>query len=267
MTTVSGLSRTLRATSSMAAAVSAAFAATFAAALPATAEDTNPARNASRKIDAVLELFTSQGCSSCPPADALMRNMAERRDLLVLSMPVDYWDYIGWKDTLASPKNTDRQRAYARSLGSGSVYTPQVVVNGAAHAVGSNKAEIEGAIERTSTDFAMRRIPAHLWLQNGSLVIEAGEAPANAGITDATIWLVVLTRSAEVAVKRGENTGRTLTYTNVVRSMTPVGRWTGKPLVLQLTLAAVMQPESEDSVVLIQENSNGPIVGAAWLGQ
>lgn len=261
---VAGLSRALRATAAMAAALSAALA---AVALPASAEETGPTRNASRKIDAVLELFTSQGCSSCPPADMLMRNMAERSDLLVLSMPVDYWDYIGWKDTLASPKNTDRQRAYARALGSGSVYTPQVVVNGAAHAVGSNKVEIEGAIERTSAEFAKRRIPAHLWLQSGSLVIEAGEAPQGAGITDATIWLVVFARSAEVAVKRGENSGRTLAYTNVVRSMTPVGRWTGKPLVLQLTLAAVMQPESEDSVVLIQENSNGPIVGAAWLGQ
>ena len=112
-----------------------------------------------RNVRAVIELFTSQGCSSCPPADVVLKDYAAKDDIIALSLPVDYWDYIGWKDTLESPKNTERQRAYAKSLGSGSIYTPQAVVNGVTHAVGSNRMELERAIDKSETTFARRRIP------------------------------------------------------------------------------------------------------------
>ena len=121
-----------------------------------------PEANPYRPVRAVIELFTSQGCSSCPPADEVLKSYAEQENVIALSLPVDYWDYIGWKDTLASPKNTERQRSYAKSLGSGSVYTPQAVINGVVHVVGSNRSEIEKGLEKTETAFARRRIPLRL---------------------------------------------------------------------------------------------------------
>jgi hypothetical protein len=218
-------------------------------------------------VRAVIELFTSQGCSSCPPADALLKTYAESGDVMALSLPVDYWDYIGWKDTFASPRNTERQRAYAKRFDIGPVYTPQVVINGTSQAVGSNRQEIDFAIEQTAAAFAARRVPVRFWRQESSFVIEAGPAADGAEVREATIWLAVLQKSGDVAIKRGENGGRTLTYTNIVRQMTPVGLWNGKPAVIQLAQTAVMSPESEDLVVLVQEADTGPIIGAARLGQ
>src|SRR5262249_38071684 len=109
---------------------------------------------------AVVELFTSQGCSSCPAADALLKRLADRDDLVALSLSVDYWDYLGWRDTLASPKFAERQRAYARARGDGAIYTPQAVVNGMAHVNGSDEGQIARAIERTSK--ALSVVPVRL---------------------------------------------------------------------------------------------------------
>ena len=111
------------------------------ASTPAAAQ--SPEAVFSRPLKGVIELFTSQGCSSCPPADALLKVLAEDRDLIALSLPIDYWDYLGWKDTLASHRNTERQSAYAAARGDGAIYTPQVVINGVAHVVGSDRGEIE----------------------------------------------------------------------------------------------------------------------------
>ena len=220
-----------------------------------------------RPIRAVIELFTSQGCSSCPPADALLRTYADRKDVMALSLAVDYWDYIGWKDTFASPRNSERQRAYAKSFGIGTVYTPQVVVNGMAQALGSSRAEVDQAITRTAPAFAARRVPVRFWHQGNMIIIETGAVPEGTESKEATIWIALVQKTAEVAVKRGENGGKTLTYANIVREMTPVGVWTGKPAMIQLARTAIMRPETEDSIVLIQEADNGPIIGAAWLGQ
>ncbi len=230
------------------------------------AELTGAPANGDRPVHAVIELFTSQGCSSCPPADALLKNYVDRRDVMALSLPIDYWDYIGWKDTLASPRNTERQRAYARNFGIGPVYTPQVVINGTAQALGSSQQEIDAAIEKTQTAFAARRVPVQFWSRDGTIIVETGAAPEGAEVKEATIWLALLQKSASIAVKRGENGGRSLTYYNVVRDMTPVGVWNGKPTTIRLAQAAIMRPEFEDSIVLIQEADNGPILGAAWLG-
>jgi hypothetical protein len=234
---------------------------------PARAEPPFPQSELARPVRAVVELFTSQGCSSCPPADALLKSYVESKDVMALSLPVDYWDYIGWKDTLASPRNTERQRAYAKTFGIGPVYTPQAVINGTNQALGSSRQEIDFAIEQTASAFAARRVPVRFWHQSNSIVIETGAAPDGAEVKEATIWLAVLQKTANVAIKRGENGGKSLTYYNVVRDMTPVGLWNGKPATIQLAQAAINLPESEESIVLVQESETGSIIGAAWLGQ
>jgi hypothetical protein len=217
-------------------------------------------------IRAVVELFTSQGCSSCPPADALLKTYAESRDVLALSLPIDYWDYLGWKDTFASPPNTERQRAYAKGFGIGPVYTPQAVINGMSQALGSSKKDIDEAIEQSAAVLEARRVTVRFLRQPNSIVIATGGAPEGAQVKDATIWLAVVQKSGNVPIKRGENGGKLLTYTNIVRQLTPVGLWNGKPLTIQLAQAAIMRPETEDLIVLIQEADTGPIIGAARLG-
>lgn len=218
-----------------------------------------------RPVETVIELFTSQGCSSCPPADALMREYAQMPGTLVLSLPVDYWDYIGWKDTFASPRNTARQRAYAISLGFNQVYTPQAIVNGSAHAVGSDRNQVDAAIAHTKAIFRERRIPVKFTSEGETMIVETGAAPEGVTIGQSTIWLAVMHKSTDVAIKKGENSGRTLTYTNVVHDMTPVGVWDGKPGRVTIANPSLIQPDIEDAAVILQEGDLGPITGAAWL--
>jgi hypothetical protein len=218
-------------------------------------------------IRAVVELFTSQGCSNCPPADTLLKTYADRKDVIALTLPVDYWDYIGWKDTLASSRNTERQRSYAKNFGIGPVYTPQVVINGSAQALGSDAQEIDRAIEASDAATAARRVPVAFWNYGDSVIIETGGAPPGVEFKDATIWLAVVQKSVAVPVKAGENSGETLTYINVVHELTPVGLWNGRPSTIRLAMTSLMRPESEDLVVLIQEANAGAIIGAARLAR
>ncbi len=220
-----------------------------------------------RPVRAVLELFTSQGCSSCPPADRVLEDYAASKDVMALSLPVDYWDYIGWKDTLASPKNAQRQRSYIASFRDGPIYTPQTVVNGRAEALGSSKRQIENAILDTTERFEKQRIPVHSWHNNNTIVIRIGAAPADQAVKEATIWLTQIQKSANVEIKAGENRGKSLTYKNVVREMTPVGTWNGKAMTIRLSRQAVLFPETNEGAILVQEATHGPIIGAAWLGR
>lgn len=217
-------------------------------------------------VSAVLELFTSQGCSSCPPADRLLESYAKRRDVMALSFPVDYWDYLGWEDTLASEKNSERQRAYAKSRGDGAVYTPQVVVNGIGHAVGSDRNQIELQIAKTSMAFAQRRVPMRFWRTSSMIIVEVAGAGENMSASEATIWLAPIDDVVEVEIPRGENRGKTLKYHNVVHELTPIGVWTGKPMRIQIAAQPFMKPGNTHYAVLMQEGTNGPIIGAAWLG-
>ncbi len=214
----------------------------------------------------VLELYTSQGCDTCPPADAILKKYSEREDVIALTIPVDIWDYLGWKDTLASEKNSERQKAYAKTRGDGAIYTPQVVVNGMIHVSGSNARAIEKAIITTNAVLKPIRVPIRFWHRRNTIHIEAGAAPAGTDLQSATIWLAVVQKKAEVPIERGDNKGKTLTYTNVVREMTPVGMWNGKAMNLQLARNAIMRPDTQASVVLLQEGRAGPILGAAWTG-
>ncbi|MEW5963187.1 MAG: DUF1223 domain-containing protein [Pseudomonadota bacterium] len=217
-------------------------------------------------VSAVIELFTSQGCSACPPADALLQTYAERTDIVALSLPVDYWDYLGWKDTFASAKNTERQRNYARGRGDGAVYTPQAVVNGTMHVIGSDQKALEKALDEQAEAFAKTRLPVQFLRSGNMLVVGVGMPPAGVELKEATVWLAVVQRSGTVEIKRGENGGRTVTYANIVRELAPVGMWSGKPLTLQIAQRAIMQPGAQTCAVLVQQGTSGPIVGAAWLG-
>ena len=220
----------------------------------------------SRPVRAVIELFTSQGCSSCPPADKLLQHYVNSKDVMALSLPVDYWDYIGWKDTLASPKNAQRQRSYVTSFNNGPMYTPQMVVNGQVEALGSSRRQIDNAIDSTAPGFAERRIPVHSWHNNNTIIIKVGAASTDVPIKQATIWLAQIQKAANVDIKAGENRGKALTYYNVVREMTPVGAWNGKAMTIRLSRQSIIFPEADDGAILVQESTHGPIVGAAWLG-
>ncbi|AXS42345.1 DUF1223 domain-containing protein [Breoghania sp. L-A4] len=213
---------------------------------------------------AVIELFTSQGCSSCPPADRLIGDLSENDDYVVLSLPVDYWDYLGWKDTLASSDNSARQRAYAETRGDRAVYTPQVVVNGRRHVVGSNANGIHTAI-RIGGGLPVR-VGAHMTAD--SLAVDIGAAGDATDAAMATVWLVLFDRAKDVVIKRGENRGRTITYHNVVRTMQVVGMWKRKAAVIELPKSEILKSGADGCAVLVQVEDNGrpgPIIGAAYL--
>jgi len=214
----------------------------------------------------VLELFTSQGCDTCPPADQVLASYAERPDVIAISLPVDIWDYLGWKDTLASDKNSERQKAYAKSRGDGAIYTPQVIVNGMIGVPGSDPKAIDEAIQVSDAALGSSHVPIRFWHERNSIVIEAGDAPPGLENKEATIWFAVVQKKADVPVERGDNKGKTLTYTNIVREMLPVGTWNGKAMNLRLARTAIMRPETEACIVLLQEAKAGPILGAAWTG-
>jgi len=236
-----------------------AFAQTEATTDPATGLPKVPIRG-------VVELFTSQGCSSCPPADALLKTLSEDPSIVALTLPVDYWDYLGWKDTFASPRNSERQKNYAKVRGDGAIYTPQAVVNGTVHVNGAAKGEILSAIEKISKDETLQRVPLRFWQERNTLHIQLGPADPQKAMHEATIWMAVVQSSGAINVKDGENGGKTLTYTNIVHEMAPIGLWRGQPMEILIPRAAVMLAETQKSVVLIQEGRAGPIIGAAWAG-
>jgi len=210
---------------------------------------------------AVVELFTSQGCSSCPPADEFLADLAERDEVVALSLPVDYWDYLGWKDTLARPENSDRERAYAAARGDGKVYTPQMVVNGGPAFVGSDRAAVGHAIAAASlpVDIDVEKTDERLEIHVAEGAVPPGRQVA--------VRLVVFRQKQEVPIRGGENSGRTVTYSNVVRSNQPIGLWDGKPLDISLPAEEVMAGPGHGCAVLLQvEEDAGPgrILGAAF---
>jgi hypothetical protein len=207
----------------------------------------------------VIELFTSQGCSSCPPADKLLAELAQDPSLVAVSVPIDYWDYLGWKDTLASPRNTARQKAYAHIRGDGQVYTPQAVVNGSAHALGSDKAAIEHAIGASS---GTRLLPLGIAIADGRINLSLPQAPEG----PAEAWLCGLTKAATIAIGRGENKGRTITYRNIVRRWVKLGDWTGPARSWSVSLQTLSGDGIDEAAVFLQvgtsEKPRG-ILGAA----
>ena len=199
----------------------------------------------------VVELFTSQGCSSCPPADDNVRALSDRPDILALSFGVTYWDNLGWKDTFAQPAFTARQVAYARSLRHDGPFTPQVVVDGRADVVGARRGEIEQLIGGTH-------------LLGGPSVTIRGDAvvlsAAPAAGQPADVWLIRYDpRLIEVPIKAGENDGRTLPHKNVVRALVRLGDWSGHAEQFKVPPA----PNGQSTAVLVQTPNAGPILAAA----
>ena len=208
-----------------------------------------PLQSAQAEPRAVIELFTSQGCSSCPPADQLLGELTSDASLIVVSVPVDYWDYLGWKDTLADPHNTARQKAYAHARGDGQVYTPQVVVNGTLHALGSDKAAIELAIAASRKNGVMSLLPT-LTVGEGRLNVTVPDlVDARAG---GEVWLVGVVKAATIAIARGENKGRTITYHNVARRWIKLGDWTGKANSWSIPVQTFKAANVDEAAVLVQ---------------
>lgn len=233
--------------------------AALAAATPIRAETTAKAGEG----NTVLELFTSQGCSSCPPADALLGELAEKPGIVALSYSVDYWNYLGWHDTLSSAANSDRQREYARARGDGRVYTPQLVIDGLLHVNGSDAAAIGQAIEDASRRLAGIRVPVSMRGEGDTLVIDVGAAPAESHTRAATVWLAIAKDKETVAITRGENGGKTLTYHHPVRELSPVGMWKGEAMTLRLPLKDLKTMGGDCLMALVQVENYGPILGAA----
>ena len=201
----------------------------------------------------VVELFTSEGCSSCPPADALLAELAGRPDLLALSFHVDYWDRLGWKDPFSSPDATRRQHGYANLMGLATAYTPQIVVDGKWQAVGSDRSEVERALgaARRNRD----EIPVGLATEHDRAKITLGPGDDN---VSAALLLIGFDRRRVTAVARGENGGRTLSHVDVVRSIEEVGQLDGRTRALEVPIRVPC-----DRIAAILQARDGRILGVA----
>ncbi|TNJ40895.1 thioredoxin family protein [Phaeobacter sp. B1627] len=204
----------------------------------------------------VVELFTSQGCSSCPPADELLKRMAQRRDVLPLAYHVDYWDYIGWADAFAAPEHTERQRGYAHVAGRNMVYTPQMIIMGREDVVGADAMQVADAMvqylgHKSRLNISVDRVGA----------VASISVPPVPGAAEGTlqVQLVRYMPMRRVEIKRGELAGHTLDYANIVKSHDVLAEWDGRtPLELSATL-----PDDLPAAILVQEWPHGPVLAAA----
>jgi hypothetical protein len=216
---------------------------------------------------AVVELFTSQGCSSCPAADKIMGELAEDPSIVALSMPIDYWDYLGWKDTLADARFSARQKAYSHVRGDRDVYTPQVVVNGSAHVIGSDRAGIEGAIGDTKKVDGVMSVPVSMTLTGKQINVSVLVSSKGPAAMHGEIWIGSISKAVSIAIGRGENRGREVTYYNVVRNLLKVGDWNGSPGSWTVPLENISREGVDAAVVYIQDGNRdrpGPMLGAAY---
>lgn len=219
-----------------------------------------PAANAGEKR-AVIELFTSQGCSSCPPADRLLGELSNDHSLIALSLSVNYWDYLGWKDTLALSRHAQRQRGYAKARGDRQVYTPQAVINGMVHAIGSDRSAIEKAIAQTRSKAGTMAVPVKMSNDGGRITVAVPESSSAQG----EVWICGVKRAAAVEIGRGENRGRTVTYHNVVRGWHKLGDWSGKSASWTVSRSD-LKAGVDEAAVIVQERPNGypgRVLGAA----
>lgn len=209
----------------------------------------------------VVELFTSQGCSSCPPADKLMNELALERDLVALTLPIQYWDYLGWKDTFATRANTSRQQSYADFFGDHK-YTPQIVINGEVDVIGSKRTKV---LEEIASRSAQNQFPVQLdsKLEGEKVVVTVSEAPQELQSIDAELIAITYRAGAHaVAIKKGENRGRTVAYSNVVDDLTKLKTYNGEPLSHAIPLANLIKEDADSCAIVLQDQSNGRIVGA-----
>jgi hypothetical protein len=215
----------------------------------------------------VVELFTSQGCSSCPPADEYLGELMQRGNIIPLAFHVDYWNYIGWTDPFASKQMTHRQKAYSRALGQRYIYTPEMVVNGTTQEVGSNRGGVEALIEAARKEAQTGPAISLTREDDGKIRLRIGAAAPRAAAAKeiATVWLVKFDREHRTTVAVGENEGRTLTDYNAVRTLHQLGSWTGEALDIVYDANDPDEPGNGGCAVLVQRDGAGPIIAAAML--
>jgi hypothetical protein len=227
--------------------IAALFAIFIVLALPLRAQQAQPV---------LVELFTSQGCSSCPPADAYLTKLAARDDVIALALHVDYWDYIGWSDQFADPTNTKRQKSYAWAAGTRMVYTPQFVIGGQKHVAGMRPSDIEGAIhEIRSTPPA---VDLGVQQRDGAFFLRL---EAKQRVKPSLIQVVHVHPHATTNIEKGENAGRMLSYSNIVVGWEIAAEWDGvKPMEMALRLV-----DQGRYALIVQQKGYGPVLAARWL--
>jgi hypothetical protein len=216
---------------------------------------------------AVVELFTSQGCSSCPPADRIIGELAKDPSVIALSMPIDYWDYLGWKDTLADARFSARQKAYSHMRGDRDVYTPQVVVNGSVHVIGSDLAGIEGAIGETKKADGVMSVPVSMSVTGRQINVSVAASNRGPAAMHGEVWICSISKAVPISIGRGENRGREITYHNVVRNVLKVGDWNGSPGTWTVPLENISREGVDAAAVYVQDGNRdkpGPMLGAAY---
>jgi hypothetical protein len=216
---------------------------------------------------AVVELFTSQGCSSCPPADRIIGELAKDPSVIALSLPIDYWDYLGWKDTLADARFSARQKAYSQMRGDRKVYTPQVVVNGSVHVIGSDRAGIDRAIGDTKKANGVMSLPVSMTMAGKQITISVAGSGNGSEASHGEVWIGAVTKEVPISIGRGENRGREVTYYNVVRSLVKVGDWNGSAGSWTVPLESLSREGVDAAVVYVQDGNRdkpGPMLGAAY---
>lgn len=213
----------------------------------------------------VVELFTSQGCSACPPADKALERLARQPGVIALSFAVDYWDYLGWRDTFARPEFTRRQRDYAKARGDNAVFTPQAVLNGREAVIGGREGEIRDALAAMSAAGQSPDLAVSARLDGNRVVVSL---PAAESRTEATVWIAAFRLPSTVEIAAGENSGRSVTYFNVVDRLQVVGLWTGEAETLELPRSDVAADGVAGLAVIVQAKTGGlpgPILGATRL--
>ena len=203
----------------------------------------------------VVELYTSQGCSSCPPADKVLKALTRQENVIALSLNVDYWDYLGWKDDLALPGNTRRQRDYAKMMRSRHVYTPQLMIDGRMDVIGSRRLQVDAAVETLAQTKDEAIVKAEISGDNVSVSV----SPASSSASDSIVWLVGYDASIVKEIGGGENHGRDIEYSNVVREWRELGRWNGNS---SQKFKGAKPKGSGGFAVIVQDGKVGPILGA-----
>jgi hypothetical protein len=216
------------------------------------------AASAANKQPVLVELFTSQGCSSCPPADEFAGELVKDPNNVVVTFNVDYWDYLGWRDTLAKPEYSKRQYDYAKTRGDGSVYTPQMVINGATHVVGSQRRDVAKQIE----DGRSQKLLANIKLEMTKQSITV-EIPKTNFESEATLWLMAVAPEVKQKIERGENTGKDIIYVNVVKNLIPAAMWSGDAYRGSWMRDVVMTKGTKNIIAVLQEGKTGRVLGLA----
>jgi hypothetical protein len=212
----------------------------------------------------VIELFTSQGCASCPPADTALSELVAQGDMVVLSYHVDYWNYLGWTDTLSSKENTERQYGYAKTMGRSGVYTPQAIINGREHVKGTDIAAINSEIDGMQKNGQGLTVPIGAAMRGDEIEIEIGE-----GQGQAEVVVAYFTKRQMVDVTKGENSGKRMEYWHSVYDVQSVGMWNGKKMTLTLPGKALGKTKKDGCAILLQTSGSGgepaAIIGATVL--